>query len=389
MITWWKVVHDKIREGSPPSGETLIEVTIDEIQGESVESRIKRGIEECYAFRGDPEGFHLIPALDHPRNRSRGNLRPLYLSQFQVDEDEKVPGKYLISMQWSVPEQIQGGIGLERVPPRRGQWSEDRISLFDPNTDEIHVTAAGEMIRNLRDTFYFPTLAYSYRMKSLPPWFREAQAGPINSDYVRLDGEGYEPYTLMVTNASAEAIIDQQSNNYWRDLNLEIAYDPDGWDKRLPHMGYYELRLIAREYKRKAEQPAPGLHIAYELGSVDIEIYSSIKTQSDLEQYVIAAREGRTIRHFGTNIRVFTSMQPVTTIINADGDLEAKDVDEPVPLDKYGCAYRNWKPGSDYTTDKAPKKYPLELRTELTPSEILIQSKRTRKLARFSNWGLW
>lgn len=391
MITWWKIVRDTITEGGPPSGETLIEVTNDEIRGESVEARIKRGIEECYAYRGDPDGYHLIPALPHPRNKLRGQLHELYLSQFRVEEDEKVAGKYLVSMQWAIPEQIQGGIDLERVPPRRGQWSEERQSLFDPNTNRLHTTAAGEMIRNLRETIYFPTLAYTYRMESLPSWFSEAQACPINSDYVRLDGVGYDPYTLMVTTATADPIKDQTNNSYWRDISLEIAHDPDGWDKRLPHMGYYELRLTAREFKRKTTQPAPGLNIAYELGDRDIDIYPFIEKQSDIEQYVIAAREGRTITlgRGSMAVKIFTSMQPVTTIINPTGDLEPKDVDEPVPLDKFGVAYRKWVPGVDYQTGQASKPYPLYLRNDLTASEILIQNKRTRKLARFSNWGLW
>jgi hypothetical protein len=390
MITYWEVVHDTITEGAPPSGETLIEVMNDEIRGESVENRIKRGFEECYAFRGDPNGFHLIPVLDHPRNKTRGDLRPIYLSQFRVEEDKKVPGLFAVSMQWSVPENIEGGVGLERVPPRRGQWSEERQSLFDPNTNRLHTTAAGEMIRNLRDTVYFPTLAYTYRMRSLPSWFKEAQRNPINEDFVRLDGESFEPYTLMVTTATADSLIDQQNESYWRDISIEIAYDPDGWDKLLPHLGYYELRMTAREYKRKAEQAAPGLNIGYELGDREIDIYPYIKNQSDVEQYIVAAREGRTITLAGVNVKIFTAMQPVTTIINPSGAMEAKDVDEPVPLDKFGVAYRQWAPGyGAYVTGQASKAYPLYLRTELTPSEILIQKKRTRKLARFSNWGLW
>lgn len=395
MIVWWEIVTDTIREGAPPSGETLIEARCDLRNSESPQNMIKRGVRECYDYL-DVDGYSLIPAIPHPRNGDRGLLRPLYLYSFAVEEDKQVAGLFRVSMSWAVAEKIEGGLQTERIPPTYGQWSEDRQILWDPNPPyEMHRTAAGEMIRNLTETVTYPTLNYSYRTPALPDWFESAQLGPINEDFVKLDGKTYEPYTLWASSASCTSIVDQTDGTYWRDINLSVSVNPEGWDKQVPHLGYYELRMVAREYKRKAQQPEGAVSIAYEWGKKDIDIYQYISNQQDVDRFMEAAREGRTVSLNGVNVRIVTSYAPITTIINPSPEMDAKDVDEPVPLDKNGVAYRIWKPGAIFastdgsTTNIQSASYPLFLRTDLKPEDILIYPKRTKKLARFSRWGLW
>lgn len=399
MIQTWNIVDDDIEESGPPQGDTRIEATIDWRAGESAEHMIRRGVEECYAFRGDPDGYHCIHAMPHPRNTSvvRVNLRPIYLKSFSCIPDKESPVRFWVSMKWDVPENIQGGV-QERLPPRRGQWSENRQSLFDPDPrtgTKLHTTTAGEVIKGLQDTFQFPTLSYSYRMDSLPRWFEDAQAGCVNEDSVYLDGKTYGPNTLQVSTAVAEPFLDPDAK-VWRDIYLEIAVNPDGWDRQIPNIGYYELKLYALRWEKKT--PAPGAnptpYAGYGFVGNPIDPYPYITSQQALDRLFRAARENRAVKLAGQTVKIRWSYEPIMTILNPKGDQEAKEVDKPVPLDANGAALRDWNPGFDYQTGigelaSVSNPRPIPLRTLLKPEDVIILKRRTRKTARMSEWGLW
>lgn len=390
MITWWEVITDTVGETQEPQGETLIEARVDHREGESVKAFIDRGIDECYSYV-DPNGYSCLKNIPHPKNSGRrANLRPVYCASFSVDEHKSVPNLFQVKLQWAVPDRIPG-VDLERRPPERGQWSETRQSLFDPNTKRLHQTTAGELIRGIEVVCQYPSLLYQLRMEQLPSWFEEAQAGPINEDYVRLDGKTYEPYTLNAKRCTATVLRGDQPGEFYRDIEVEVAVNPDGWDKMNPNIGYYEQRMTARTWKPETNENGDEYYV---LGKQDIDVYPYIANQSDVDRFMQAAREGRAINLNRTNsggappVKILTSFERIMTVINPSGNQEAKEVDKPVPLDRNGVAYRVWTPGSEYTTGSAARPYPLPLRTQIDPSELIMLRPRPMKTARMSQWGL-
>ena len=399
MIMTWNIVDDDIEESGPPQGETRIEATIDWRAGESAEQMIRRGVEECYAFRGDPDGYHCLHAMPHPRNTStaRANLRPIYLKSYSCIPDKESPVRFWVNMKWDVPENVQGGV-QERLPPRRGQWSENRQSLFDPDPrtgQKLHTTTAGEAIKGMQDNVLFPTLAYSYRMDSIPRWFKDAQQGCVNEDSVYLDGETYAPNTLQVSSATADPFLDPEGK-IWRDISLDIAVNPDGWDRQIPNIGYYELKLYALKWEKRFPPigSEPTLYTSYEFTGNPIDVYPWIESQQGVDTLFRAARENRAIKLGGQTVKIRWSYEPIMTILNPKGDQEAKEVDKPVPLDANGAALRDWNPGFDYVSagpglGSQTISRPIPLKTLLKPEDVIILKLRTRKTVRMSEWGLW
>lgn len=401
MILTWNIVDDDIEESGPPQGETRIEATINWRAGESAEAMIERGVEECYNYRNDPKGYHCVHAMPHPKNTSiaRQNLRPVYLKSFSCIPDKESPVRFWVNMKWDAPENVQGGI-FEKLPPRRGQWSESRQSLFDPDPktlNKLHTNTAGEPIKGMQDSFRFPTLNYSYRMEEIPRWFDDAQMGCVNEDNVYLDGKNYAPNTLQVMNATADPFQDGgDQQKVWRDINLEISFDPDGWDRQIPNIGYYELKLYALKWG-KLQRPAgsdPTPYAAYGFSGNPIDVYPWIESQQGVDTLFRAARENRAIKLGNDTVKIRWSYEPIMTILNPKGDQEAKEVDKPVPLDANGAALRDWNPGWDYTSGgsgmgSVTRPRPIPLRTLIKPEEVIILKRRTRKPVRMSEWGLW
>lgn len=394
MIKTWNVVSDEITEGGPPSGTTVIEATIDWIVGELPEAMIERGVRECYQYRSDPKRFHCEPQQDYPRNNSieRQDYRPLYLKSFSCIEDVNSTCRFLVTLNWDVPEGVQGDVN-ERLPPRRGQWSENRQSMYDPNKNGngLHTTTAGEFIKGINDNFIYPTLAYTYRSKTIPKWFTDAQGGCVNDDDIRLDGEKYKKNTLMVTMATAEAYQDQmEEKEYYRDISLELAVNPDGWDRQHPNIGYYELKLFAQPWERKIGKFGD----YFVLGDRVIDVYPWIENQNGVNTAFKLARDDKPYRLGNDIVKFRWAYEPIMTIINPRGNQDSKEVDKPVPLDKNGAALRDWNPGWDYTTTMGDalsisKPRPIPLKTIIEPKDLIILKLRTRKSVRMSEWGLW
>lgn len=376
MIVLWHIESDIIPESNEASGKTEIIAQVDHIDGEAVEDRIARLIRECYDYR-DPDGYHCVRSVYHPLNGFRLNRAcvPLYLKEFEVQEDATNSYLAKVSLNWATAEATEGEAPLEREPPRRIQHIVPRISVRDPNTGRPHTTSAGEPFRGVQYDEGYGGLSYTLRLPRIPPWFRAAQRRPMNRDTVTLAGESYAPRTLwLVSCVSTPLRI--RPNVYWEEMSLEILHDPDGWDELYPNMGHYELILTGKTIVAQGGR------------SQAVNVMEQITSRADATRFATAARNRTPIvmRIPGTvagqwNVEISQSYVPVKTylkppqFITPQPDIE--DVDKPVMLDNNGIAFRDLKDG-----------FPVKT-TDIPLNDIVTRKLTVRKLMDFQAMGLW
>jgi len=372
MIDHWEVVSDDIGEQMGATGTTILEIWVRPEDGESADQAIVRGSRECYEYV-DSNGFYGQLNLEHPRNDFRFNrgLRPVFQSSFKFTEDKENPYLFHGELQWAVPEKIDSSLALDREPPRRVQWSDRRAVIHDPNTGRLFTTTAGEIIRGIEHEERFGGFAYTYRMPSIPNWFDEMQAGPINEDMVRLDGKYYPPKSLWVQTCEASPTRGP-GDVYWRELSIVILHNKHGWERIYPNVGYYEQFLLG--YKADGS-------------SIDILKYTA-QDQSQVDALAAAAGNGRLTRFpfFVDPIRVERSYRPIKDQLypsNGEDEHEPGPVKEQVPLDRNGVAYRSggYIQGNNYGT--------LPVRTQIEANEVVLVRVNPYPLAKLSKMGLW
>lgn len=366
MIDHWEVVSDDIAEQIAASGTTPLEIWVRPQDGELVEQAIARGLRECYEYV-DSNGYFGQLNLPHPRNDFRFNrgLRPLYQSSFKFTEDKENPYLFHGELQWAVPEKIDSSLALDREPPRRVQWSDRRAVIHDPNTNRLFTTTAGEIIRGVEHEERFGGFAYDYRLPSIPNWFDEMQAGPINEDTVRLDGQYYPPKSLWVQTCEASPVRGP-GDLYWRQLSIVILHNRHGWERIYPNVGYSENFLVGYNARGQA-----------------YDVMRGVRDQADVDALAAAAGNGQLIQFpfLYVPVRIERSYRPIKDQLypsTGEDDHEPAPVKEMVPIDRNGLAYR-------LHGDSETK----PVRSQIELNEVVTVRVNPYPLAKLSKMGLW
>lgn len=382
MIENWLIESDTIQEQARPTGETVINAEVQAIEGEAPEDTVARAKLECYRYR-DPAGYSCQRNIPHPLNNERLGLQnaPIFQESYTVEEHPENARMCKVTLTWRTPEEMEGGIDLRRVPPEHGQWSERRPCFRDPNTKKWFLTTAGELITGVEDDATFETLSYTLRLPREPRWYREAVGKPINSDTVILDGRPHRPETLLVQQTRMTPI--ENGRDWWREIHLELAINPDGWHDLVPNAGLYEQHLL---FRKKGEDGKPGEMLEdmnIYLSESELQLASRVADR-DISIVITVPSNGAT--PFTDSYFVYRHYRRIKDQLFPSFGDDAHDptnVVEPVAINPTGQAYRTRK-----TIDQPYGHEVMSVR-EITPQELIVLKLTKKRKVRFSQFGLW
>lgn len=362
----WLIESDTIQEQARPTGETVINAEVQAIPGEAPEDTVARAKLDCYRYR-DPNGYSCSRNIPHPLNAERlaQGLQEIYQESFTVEEHPENVRMCRVMLSWRTPEEMEGGIDLRRAPPEHGQWSERRPCFRDPNTGKWFLTTAGELINGVEDDATFETLSYSMRVPREPRWYRDAVGKPINRDTVILDGRPYLPETVMVQQVRMTPI--ENGLTWWREIQMELAINPDGWHDYVPNAGLYEQYLLFRRMDSDGKPVETVLDLSPHM--TESELADAAKIADKKATIKLGSTDFFVMRHYR---RVKDQLKPSF----GDDDHDPTNVVEPVALDKYGQAYRQ-------------RDNPVRPIREITPQELIVLKLTKKRKVRFSQFGLW
>jgi hypothetical protein len=133
------------------------------------------------------------------------------------------------------------------TPTWRTTYKQELI-FKSPNTGNPFQNTAGDPLAGITEDKPYWTLNYSWSARSRPRWIKE-YAAAINSDDIRLDGDNFGKYQVLMGELEIAPEVDEEGTEYRRIL-LQILTHPEkeGWIREFPNVGYYEVtkKIYAR-----------------------------------------------------------------------------------------------------------------------------------------------
>lgn len=178
----------------------------------------------------------------HPRNSELSTQ--LFVDRWATAQDDRDPCLFTVNVEyspWTIEkEQLEQARFEIRTPTWRTTYKQELI-FKSPNDGKPFQNTAGDPIAGIQEEKPFWMMNYNFSARNKPRWIR-SYAGAINDDEIRLDGESFGKYELLIGDLEITPEFDENAIEFRR-INLQIVVHPEkeGWIREFPNVGYYEL----------------------------------------------------------------------------------------------------------------------------------------------------
>jgi len=152
---------------------------------------------------------------------------------------------------------IDSGDPLDKEAVVNWSSKSEKIPVFRDDNGEPLLLTSGEAIQGVSEDRKLWVATVTKNLPRLPPWIKQYD-NSVNSDRVLIDGEEFEPETLLIGDLQLGHA--EQGDIKYRTLSLSITHNPDTWVRIFPNAGYYEL-LEREEWNELQKRNIPVLKL--------------------------------------------------------------------------------------------------------------------------------